>query len=188
MATVLKTDPVGLDVFLNSMQISLFNFLTTDDIKVPWTKYESFHRAYKNPKNGLMIPEIYTADGEYKDILFNDEFNVTSFFLADDTRTDDLEIITQRISIIFQGKLDKLYPLIDHRADEEMNFDILNAVKAFPPMRDKDITMVTGIRNVYAELNLNNLVDFDDMSKFHVVKVDVDATYYSGCENVGTIA
>lgn len=182
MALLQKVDPAGLDIFIDLMQVSMFNFLTNANGPA-WTDYESHHRAYKNPSKDKTIPEVYTSDGEYKEVLFNDEFNVTSFFLSDDSRIQDKELVTQNISMIFQAKLSEIYPNITHRADEEMNFDILNAAKAFPQLNESSIKMTTGIKNVYKELNLQSMVDFDDMSNFHVVKIDMEARYYAGCEN-----
>lgn len=188
MATVLKTDPKGIDFIIDSLQKKTFTELTAVG-GIGWTDYESYHRAYKNPQSGSTIPEIYTTSGNYLEVLFDDTFSATSFVLSEDSRTKiDHEVYAQDISIIFQAQLDKLYPSIDHRADEEMHADIVTAINAAG--FQKDITEVTtGVSNVYSELSLtgdlSSLVSLDDMSFFHVVKVDLTITY--GFDNCGTV-
>lgn len=187
MATVLKTDPKGIDFIVDSLQRKTFAQLTGSDIG--WTEYESYHRAYKNPSEGSTIPEIYTSNGNYLEVLFDDTFNATSFFLTEDTRTKlDHEVYEQDISMIFQARLDLLYPNITHRADEEMHADIVTAINSAGFQKEiTDIT--TGVTNVYSELSLtgdlSSLVSLDDMSFFHVVKVNLTITY--GFDNCGTV-
>lgn len=178
MALVQKIDPVGVDVFIDTIQKNIFNHLTTT---AGWTNYESFHRAYKNPSQGNVIPEIYTKDGEYVEVLLNDEFIVTSFFLTDDQKPIGDEIIEQDVSIIFQADIVKLFPSIEHRADEEFAQDIYIALKdhSFVSFKIKEI--ITGIKNVYNSINigaLENSVNWDDISNLHVLKITFTIRYF----------
>jgi len=181
MSLVQKISPVGIDTTINTVQVGLYNYLTSTAL---WTIYESYHRAYKNPLGENTIPEAYIGNNEYKEVLFDDKYNVTSFFLISDNASSGVDnIFTQTVSIIFQGKLDRLYPLIDHRADAEMQDDILKAFNFI----DYDVTnIIIGVDNVYSDLDLRNRlgesIDLTDMSDFHVVRFDFEVQYEYDCK------
>ena len=180
MALVLKINPVGIDIVIDKIQQRTFANLTAPGIG--WTDYESYHRAYKNPREkNSVIPEVYTSNGDYTEVLFDDNFNVTSFFLVNDKRTLSKEFSwEQDISIIYQAKLNKIYPNTPHRADEEMHVDIINSIRN-AHFEDNMKSITTGINNVYSELKIQDrikeCVRLDDMSFFHVVKVDLTVFY-----------
>lgn len=176
---VQKTDPVGVDAEIDRYQSKMYSYLTE---KVGWGIYTSYPRAYKNTKSGGTIPEVYTGKKNYKEVLLNNKINVNSFFLVEDSRDYDNENgrFEQGISIIFQSNLKKLYPAILHRADEEMHKDIFNAIKH----TFKSFTLdefITGVENVYSDLDIpsENIerVKLDDMSYYHVVKIDLTIPY-----------
>lgn len=177
MSLILKENPRGIDFWIDLVQSKVYADLTKN---CGWASWESCHRAYKNPKSGTVIPEKYVGDGEYVEVLYNDAFNINSFFLGDDNRAKESEIFTQDVSWIFQANISDLYEKITHRADEEFNTDLLNALEKIPFVRN--VRMVTGVNNVYSDLNLNAMVEFDDMSELHVVKVDMEAKY-TICQN-----
>lgn len=176
MSIVAKISPVGIDVIINNIQADVFSFLTTQ-IAEPWTNYESYPRVYKNAKGDNVNPEHYKGNKEYEEVLFNDKFNATSFFLTDDNRTvNEQEIYSQDVSIVFQGQLDKLYPAIPHRADEEMHNDINSAIRN--KFRKYITGITTGVSNVYSDLSIDTeRINLDDMSFDHVVKVDLTIPY-----------
>lgn len=169
MGLNLKTLPVGIDYEIDKIQKGLFNELTT----IGWINYESYNRAYRNRKFENTFPEVYIGKGEYKESLFDDKFNVTSFFLAEEEKrqTEDFQV-EQDISIIFQANLKKLYPNILHRADEEMQRDIyLSLKKIF--VDEKIQTIITGVDNVYRTLEIKSDKKFlYDMSFFHILRID----------------
>ena len=109
MSLVQKISPVGIDTSINTMQVELYNHLTT---YASWVNYESYPRAYKNPLGENTIPEVAIDDEEYKEVLFDDKFKATSFFLTEDNANSNGDVFTQRVSIIFQGILTELYPLV----------------------------------------------------------------------------
>ena len=175
MPLIQKISPVGIDRIIDSIQVVLFNKLGWDSL--PSVTYESNHRAYKTPGeiNGTsgLIPEVFDGIKEYKEVYFNDNVDASSFFLVDDTRTGD-KLYTINVSIIFQLKLDKIFPLITHRADEEAHKQVLDVLERTTLVKINSLQ--TGIANVYSGL----LVDqskLDDMQPFHVFKVDMDIDY-----------
>jgi hypothetical protein len=182
MSLVAKISPVGIDTTINDVQQGLYDYLTTIGL---WSSYESYHRAYKNPLGENTIPEAYIGNNEYKEILFDDKFNATSFFLISDNSpaTGDDNVFTQTVSIIYQCKLDKLYPVIDHRADAEMQDDVL---KAFNEIDYNVTNIIIGVDNVYSDLDLRTRlkeeVGLTDISNFHVVRFDFEVQYIYDCK------
>lgn len=174
MALVQKTNPVGIDFEINQIQKRMYDYFAS----IGWADHESYPRAYVNPKDEGTIPEVYVGNKEYKECLFDDKFNVTSFFIADDTRSFDADggQISQDISIIFQANIKTLYPSILHRADEEMHKHIYNSIVG-AGIQDRLSSIITGVENVYSDLSIPasfiEKVKLDDMSNFHVVKVDL---------------
>lgn len=170
MPLIQKISPVGIDIVIDILQKKLFNELGWDTN----TTYEANHRAYKNETEDGIIPEVYDGKKEYRDIYFNDTVDANSFFLVDDTRTGN-RAYTTTVSIIFQLKLDKIFPNIIHRADEEAHAQVLQVLE-INPTSAKISSLQTGISNVYSGL----LVDqskFDNMQPFHVFKVDMDVNF-----------
>ncbi|HDZ04836.1 hypothetical protein LCGC14_0370730 [marine sediment metagenome] len=177
MSLVLKDNPVLVDIQVNNLQKHLFTDLTT---KASWTDYQSYPRVYVNV-NGLdIIPEHYLESNEYEDVFFDDSFNVSSFFLVNPTREYDANSFTSEISIVFQGKLDQLYPGVLHRADEEMHNDIFLAINRSDAMFELE-SFVTGRDNVYTGLTLSaelsERISQDDMSDFHFVRFNLSVEY-----------
>jgi len=181
MSLVQKIAPVGIDTSINTIQVELYSHLTTVAL---WTNYESYSRAYKNPLGENTIPEVAVDDQEYEEVLFDDKFKATSFFLTEDNANSNGDVFTQRVSIIFQGILTELYPTItDHRADAEMLDDVM---KAFEKTNYKVTNIITGVDNVYSDLDLRNKlkehINLTDMSQFHVFRVDFDVQYTYDCK------
>lgn len=185
MSLVSKISPVGIDKAVDTVQSKLYSYLTTT---ASWTDYESYPRAYKNPKGSDIIPEIYVGDNEYIEALFDDKFTATSFFLVDDNVTNnngagDEAVYTQGVSIIFQVNLVELYPLIPHRADAEMHDDVFKAFNSFDLEVDG---FSVGIDNVYSDVSLSGLlksnIELTDLSDCHFVKFDVNINYLYNCK------
>lgn len=171
-----KTDPEGVDVAIDELQKDLFLGLTT---KFGWRDYDSYHRAYRNKKEKDTLPEIYTSKGDYKEVLFNDNETVTSFFLSDEKRAYDSGkfIFSQGVSIIFQANLSKLFPDIIHRADEELIANVIKTIKN--KFWDSQlIEVITGVDKVYESLKIANEKHYyDDMSNFSISRFNFKMLY-----------
>lgn len=181
---ILKTNPVGVDVPVDRLQKLLYNGIAGID-PVTWVAngYESYHRAYKNENNegtsGLR-PEVYDANNEYKEVFFDDNFSATSFFLADNTlNSPDGHLYQTEISIIFQLRLNELYPAITHRADEEAHNEVLVKLENNPWSYTVS-QVITGIPQVYEDLNVDK-VRYDDMHPKHVFMVKMSIEYSQDC-------
>lgn len=170
-----KKCPEGIDVVIDKIQSDLFTQL----IKYGWRDYRSYHRAYKNKNQKSVVPEVYDQRGEYIEVLFDDTFAVTSFFLAADKRNyDDTKFVfTQDVSMIFQANVKKLFPSILHRADEEMIDSIRRSINA-KGWEAKFDAVTTGFEKVYADLKLDSeKAPLDDMGDFAIAKFDFKMIY-----------
>lgn len=181
MSLIQKISPVGIDTSIDAIQVELFNHLTNT---ASWIDYESYPRAYKNPMDGNTIPEVAVDEHEYREVLFDDNFRVTSFFLTEDNASSNGDVFAQRVSIIFQAVLSDLYPLITtHRADAEMLSDVM---AAFENTNYKALNIITGVDNVYSDLDLRNRlkehINLTDMSQFHVLRIDFEVQYTYDCK------
>ena len=178
MSLIRKTNPVGIDIVINDLQELLYTGL----IAKGWTNYESYHRAYKNETKDGLIPEVYTSNGDYKEVYFDDNFNASSFWLADDfdEQKNDPNYTT-RIKVIFQVDLGELYSGVLHRADEEMHRDVSLILDESMLVNRYNKKITKGIKKIYNEEGLNQSKGFEDMSYFHVVKFDMEVNYSYGC-------
>jgi hypothetical protein len=167
MALIRKISRTGIDTYIDQLQVDLYNGLGWDTAAA----YDSYARAYKNETNeGNLIPEIHVSGNEYNEVYFNDNIDANSFFLVDDTRTGD-KVYSTTISIIFQLKLDKIFPLISGRADENAHVAVLSILEDNSTIASIS-SLITGINNVYAGLKVDQS-RFNDMQPFHVFRVDM---------------
>lgn len=165
MAIIVKIGAKGIDAKIDQLQRYLFNNLG-------WTNYQSCHRAYRNPKEDSIIPEVYIGNNEYREVFFDDNFDATSYFLVDDENPIEDRGLQPTISMYFQVKIDKIEPGITHRADEE----IMNRVLFWISKNSfgiKATSRVTGIPSVYAGLKQDQ-IPFDDMSNFLAFRIVLD--------------
>jgi hypothetical protein len=178
MALIQKTNPKGVDFMIDAMQSRVYDKL----IAKGWSNYESYPRAYANVKKGGTVPEFYLGENEYQEVLMNDKFSVTSFFLVDNARSFDKESgqFTQTVSMIFQADIRKLFPTVSHRADEEMHEDIFGSLKL---INNKNFltTLIVGVDDVYSSLSIPaeyiERVQMDDISNYHVCRLDFSIPY-----------
>ena len=73
----LKQNTTGVDTVIKGLQKYLY-----DNLKQKWcfNDFEGYGRVYKNKKNGKVMPEYYTSDKEYKEVLLDDRLQGIMFF------------------------------------------------------------------------------------------------------------
>jgi hypothetical protein len=180
MAENRKISPKGIDIPIDRLQHLIYLGLQSNG----WTNHESYHRAYKNDTDNGQTPEFALGVKDYKEVLFDDNFYATSFFLVEDTFNRD-ELYDTTVSIIFQVNLQKLFPSITtHRADEEMH-RLIALILEDNKWDYKLNRIVTSLNDVYAGLDSFDLsqVKTDDMSDFHVVRFDIDINFNYYCDS-----
>jgi hypothetical protein len=174
---VRKTNPIDVDSVIDELQV---HFGT----KTLFTgnSWQVYPRAYKNPKkfdSRGYIPECYTSNGEYIEVFYDDNFDMSSFFVVGDNRQVNEGIVTVDLSLIVQSDIAQLFPLIPHRADEELNNAFVNMLEDFEGQISLT-SIETGTDNVYREF-VRDQVKFDDMSNCYVVRFNLKVSFESEC-------
>lgn len=128
MALFEKQNPVGIDKQIQKLQNQIYTGLG-------FTNFDGYGRAYllKNTEDKV-VPHHYVAgsNGEYQEILYNDEINGHFFFLdSSETKPFSGVHVETEVSIYFFLNLEKLKPSITHKADEEIREQIMGILERF---------------------------------------------------------
>lgn len=168
--------PIGLDFKLQEMQKLFIANLWLD---IPEGKKSFNHRVFKNRRDGLLIPEIYTNKGNYQEVLFDDRLTALSWFdVADSTTSYDYGSIIQEVGIFFVVNLEKLHVGLTHRTIEEAHLAV-QKVLLKRPMEFMIESIVTGER-AYGDFPLNKL-KYPDMQPWHAFRFNCSVTYQLSC-------
>lgn len=128
---VIKTNPVGKDVPIQSLQQYLYNKL-----KVLWqvndNVFDGNGRCYRNKNDKGFVPELFVVSDvanntQYKAVWFDKTNHAALFFFdVDDKEVYKEGMSTVTVSIIFMCNLAMLKTKspIQHRADEEIRNDV----------------------------------------------------------------
>ena len=174
MALVLKNNAIGVDKVIDYIQKNVYGYLTD----IGWTNYESYHRVYLNETNEGRTAEVYTSNNEYSEVLFNDNFTATSFFIVADTTLINQYTFEADIGLVFQVKINEIYDT-DQREDEWVRDDVWQAIKSNAQIREHT-NMVTGLSNVYAEIDRTQIT-WTDMHPCHVFRYNFKVRYTEDC-------
>jgi hypothetical protein len=175
MSIIARTSPVGIDQKISIFQSFLYEALGFVD-------HTSYDRVSLNLKNiggkvGI-VPEHFIGGIDYKEVLFDDTCDVSSFFFrVPEKAPHSGGMETARVAMVFQAQLDKLFPLAPHRFDEELNGMIEKASFDFYGHDTFQLVdTVVGLREVYREFALDH-IKYDDMHPFYVVRFEYLVRY-----------
>ena len=175
MSILRKSDPTGIDKLIDQWQVAIYNGLVVNGT---WSKYESYHRGYRDEIKGVTEPRYFTTNSDYITVTMNDNFCVTSFFVVKPKRSFDGEYRVATVSMIFQADIAKLYPASPHRFDEELINDVIGIM-------DRDLNpfftrgdIVTGIDDVYEDFDTESIKKLKhDMQPYNVARFDMEIRY-----------
>ena len=168
-----KISPKGIDINVDAIQVHLNSLIS-------WTNFNSYPRIYKEETEQGIKPMNYTSNGDYVDVFTNDNLNGSIFFYNEDTRNAVNGYFNDvTLSMVVQLDLDALYPNVTHRPDEEAHNDIIIALKKLMPTVTIN-ALITGLNNVYSEFSTTQ-VQLDDISKFHVFRIDMSVVVDNDC-------
>lgn len=169
-------NPKGIDRPIQEMQQLFIDKLWTN---IDASKKEFNHRVFRNVRNGDLIPEVYDGSNEYKEVKFNDNLDVLSWFDVDDsTNSINGEQVNQNVGVFFAVNLKKLYPLLSHRAVEESHVAVRKVLKL--RSSEFEITgLVTGLA-AYGDFNTDNL-KHPDMQPWHVFRFNCNVSFTLNC-------
>ena len=129
-----------------------------------------------------IIPEVYTGSKEYQEVLFDDRYNVSVFFTADDARNNLKEKPETVISAIFSVNLDAIYPGVAWRQEENVHADVLQIFQvATTAYSIQSIDMIVGL-NAYDPFFKENVKQYDTQP-WHVFKLNLGIKYYYDCND-----
>lgn len=175
----------GIDVPIALIRDELANVLWTDV-----SNRVFYAKCYRNEKviqgSKQLIPEIYTEQKEYKEVLFDDRYNVSVFFDAREARTDIYEKPEGQISIIFAVNLEALYPGETYRTSENALADVVTAIRnARGAFSYSSLEATVGL-NAYGDFYRDNVKKYD-MHPYHTFRVDMDVSFdYCGDDYIST--
>ena len=153
---IIKTNPVGIDVYIQNLQTRIHNDLKTEfGFTGDATEYEAYGRAYRNKKVNGYTAEVFTGNLEYKEVYWNDQLKVLSFFGIGNNVKRGLKSEAEVHFVLFADlqKLameDKTGATISHRADEELRQLVTSIIGRY----SDGFTLLstdTGIENVLRE-------------------------------------
>lgn len=172
MALIQKTNPVGLDREIDDFQVYAYAKLGFSD----WACYPRVYAVPNRDQKGL-IPAHFDSGIDYTEVFSDDRVNVSSFFF----RSSDVKRVDKGyqcdVAWIFQCDLPALFPLIQHRADEELASLVCQASNDYAmESRFEYQSTEYGINNVYREFDKTQ-VKLDDLSDRHVVRFNYKVYY-----------
>lgn len=172
---IIKENAFGIDSIINIFQ----NVLYTELSEI-WslTELDSLFtgRCYKNNTDLGLIPELYTSNGEYSELLLDDKLKAQIFFIVSDKSTVSNETRTSNVDIIFLTNASLIYP--NSREDERIKNDVLNLCT--PNYCNFTLTgIVTGIENVFKEFTgwKSKNESYVDMHPYHCFRLSFTTTY-----------
>jgi hypothetical protein len=164
-----KTNPVGIDYCIDVMQKDLYDrilelwSLTEDQV----LSYPKVYRVSKTEGDTNEALRYYSSSSYLShDMLLDNKYAVQFFFLPVGTSDYTNWLFHQDIEIVFYVNLTTIKPLITHRADTEVEFDIKNNLAR--PESFKGIGSCKGLPG------FNELMD---MQPFHSFKILTTITY-----------
>ena len=169
----LLTTPHGIDIPIQKAQTAIYDGLLSEwgDIGL-----KGYGRVYKNVKDDEVIPEYFKSNKDYSGNLISRE---SKFFFTKSASSEHQGRgyeYSSSVNIYFIIDLSKARPSITHRADQEVQSDILWMLEV-SGLEVKAI-VDTGSEDVFSEFR--GAVDkakFDDMQPFHVFRCECGIIY-----------
>lgn len=187
-----KLNPVGIDVEVQKIQKAIHDAFNSkwvanqgDEGIICYPRcYINFKRRNKNniyaeriieyfdPSEFDPSQEYINNNVDYKDILDGEENRLIildsyDFFPVE--RTQNFE--STLLECIFIVNLEKVYPQIRHRADEEVRIEVKKVLQKIPNMSIHRI--VRSLNNVFGDLRYSTTLDMHPMHCFKVI-VSID--------------
>jgi hypothetical protein len=173
---ITKTNPVGIDAVIQSIQTDMHAYLSKwTDIDI--SAYECNGRCYRNKKDEGYIAEVYTSGNEYKEVYWNDNLAAISFFGVSSQETHD-KGEKVNVHLVFFVNLQKLKPLIAHRADEEVRKDVQNYfLTLYPGVYKSTELWLENVLSEYAGSYRDDRLKAVDMHPVHCFRLNLEITY-----------
>jgi len=171
-------DPKGIDLPIQEMQClfddNLWHHVGTD-------KKRFYHRVFKNPKDGIIRPEVFTEIGNnYKEVKFDKRLTVLSWFDVSETQDNYIPGQNEKeVGIFFAVNLTELYPTLSHRAVEESHIDVAKVVLMHPSFI-MPFNSIVERELAYGDFDTSNLKGYN-MQPWHVFRINCNVIYNVKC-------
>lgn len=171
-----RTDVTGLDVMIQAYQSKLHTNICAEwglDVNSA-TDWLCYDRCYRNQYKTGFVPEIYSGNGNYKEVLLDDKTKVLSFFGIGDTLTQELDEISVNVHLLFFVNLEKVFA---QRKDELARQDVMKfATSEYYGFKFDSVNI--GIDRVLPEYNGSELrLKYKDLQPFHIFRLNFNLKY-----------
>ena len=177
----LREQITGIDVPIQEIQISLYNYLLER-----WAgTITGYGRVYKNrTSDGSVIPEWFDSNigtsGGYKSVYYDDSTGSNFCFLVgDNDSTNDGFVFTSNVKCVFAVNLDSL---LSSSSNERLDSVVQRDAVEFLRDSDYNTFKITGIQrtieNVYSGYSIENIQASGNIEPLHVFSVNFDLQYY----------
>lgn len=154
---------VGLDKALMSLQEKFQ--------AIEWLQGYVYLRAYKNTfpdtkGRDVTVPEVYTGNGEYQTVLFNDNLPCSLFFYAPEVEKVNfvkpqnvtLASFDRPVSLLFWCNLEEIQPEYksDYPYTELIKEELIRVLMKSPHVRQIDEYIDDPVEKVFEEFDLPN--------------------------------
>jgi hypothetical protein len=172
-------NPVGIDYPIQEMQCLFMDKLWEG---VSNDKKRFYHRVFKNPKDGIIRPEVFTEIGNnYKEVKFDKRLTVLSWFDVAETAEDyKIGQNSKSVGIFFAVNLSELYPNLSHRAVEESHADAIRVVQKLQRHFKRPYDILER-ELAYGDFDTSNLKGYN-MHPWHVFRINCECTYTLKCK------
>lgn len=185
---ITKTNPVGLDFYIQKLQTRLHTILLDADhwnLADP-TKYKAYGRCHRNKTTDGYIAENYEGGNEYKEVFWDDTLIALSFFGIGNSGIKAGTINSEAdIHFVMFANLSKLAlkdddnNTIAHRADEEIRKMITDIIgkHSFGFTYVSTELWVENVLREYSGSRRDQRLKFLDMHPVHCFRINLKLVY-----------
>jgi hypothetical protein len=162
-----KTNPIGLDAKLQSIQKRLY-----DELNTAWSiVLDAYGRCYVIQDNGVNTVQYFKSKQEYEIISVAEKNKLFFLNRSIEKKIDTLTYETN-IELIFIVNLSQLKPSISHRADKEAQADVEFILNQFEGVWVESLEQ--GYDNVLKGIKYDQS---SDMQPYHCFKFNLRVNY-----------
>ena len=177
----LKTNPIGLDAVIDSVQKKIYTLSDCWNIDL-----EGYPRCYILNKESGQTVEAYIGDNEYSKPLSFAEGNKFFFVCPNDIEHVSNQYYTTNIELYFILNIVECKPSVLHRADEEVRNDVINLIGTHTQVEIKRI--IWQIDKVFNRFRNKQSRSFDydvitDIHPHHAFKIELELYPYDINQN-----
>ena len=143
--------------------------------------------AYRNLReidgSNQLIPEILDENRKYKEVLFDNKWNVLVFFDVNPVRNNVIGQAETELRVIFAVNLDNIYPGSTYRQVENVHADVLQVIRdtSNVSINKTSVNIVSGL-DAYGDFYRDNITAYN-MQPFHTFSVNMTLKYVYDCND-----